>query len=117
VPYVDLWLSAFALTLAVELAVAVPLLAGAEPSRVRRAGLVFFANLSSHPIVWFVLPQLGLAHPATVMASEAWAVAIELVFYVLVVRVPWPRALAVSALANGASFSAGLLVHAATAWT
>jgi hypothetical protein len=114
--YVALWLRAFAATVAVELCVAVPLLKVEEASPARRAEGVVLANLASHPMVWFAFPLLGMAYPSMVTLSEAWAVGIELLFYRLVFRLSLRRALAVSALANGASFAVGLALRTATGW-
>jgi len=113
--YIGQWLVAFALTVGVEVVVAVPLLRGTGSSRLRRLGAVVLANLATHPVVWFVLPELGLGRGAT-LASEAWAVTIELFAYRVVFQLPYLRALGVAALANGASFAVGLVVRATTSW-
>jgi hypothetical protein len=112
-PYVGAWLRAFALTVLVELLVATPLLApSGAPSR-RRAAIVLLANLASHPVVWFVLPEWALSGAVRLGVSEVWAVGLETAVYAAV----WPvlgkqRAFAVSALANGASLGFGLLLRA-----
>jgi hypothetical protein len=117
VTYVEWWARAFAFTVGVELAVAVPLLRETERSRLRRVGAVLFANLASHPAVWFVLPALGMPHFATLALAEAWAVGLEVLVYRLVFPdLPFSRALAVSALANGASFGTGELLRELTGW-
>jgi hypothetical protein len=109
--YVALWSRAFALTLVVETLVAFPLLP-AQAARVRRAGSVLAAQLLTHPIVWFVLPAFGLTRFAYVAFAEAWAVIAEMVLYRLIFsELSWATALGISALANGASFAVGLLVH------
>ena len=114
---VYLWLTAFVLTLAVESAVAVPLLAEAEPRLRRRAALVFFANLASHPAVWSIFPAFGASYVATTWLSEAWAVGIEAAFLIVVLpgasRV---RLTGIVMLANGASWGAALVVRACTSW-
>jgi hypothetical protein len=113
VTYQALWFHAFALTLAVELAVAFPLLRDAEPSRFRRVVAIVFANLASHPIVWFVIARVVTPSTLAIPVAEAWAVASEAVFYGLV----FPSmgrlgALGVSAVVNAASFTVGLVVQA-----
>jgi len=109
--YVTEWARLFALTLGVELAVAVPLL-GKDDPLARRAGAVAFAQLASHPLVWFVIPTFGLAGARFLLLAEGWALASELVFYRLVFpRLTWRRALAISALANGASMTVGGLLR------
>ena len=104
------WLRAFGLTLAVELAIALPLLAPIEPRLSRRASAVAVVNLATHPLVWFLFPGLALGAAARVALSETWAVLAELAIY----RVVWPalslrRAALVSVAANAASVVAGLI--------
>jgi len=121
-PYATAWATAFAITITVEVAVAVPLLAPTGVRLWRRAALVVLANLATHPLVWFAFPQLGLFGNGRLAVSELFAVAVEAAAYVLF----WPtsaaspaRAKAValhsfgtSAVANGASFAAGLTLRA-----
>jgi hypothetical protein len=107
------WLVAFALTCAIESAIAVPLLRAVEPRLARRLALVLFANLATHPAVWFVFPQLGLAYPLTIAIAEAWALVLEAVFYAFAFPgLGGMRALHISVLANLASFLAGVVLHA-----
>ena len=106
--YQELWLRAFALTLAVELVVAVPLLRGAG-SLARRVLAVLVANLASHPIVWFVVARVIAARAVMIPVAEAWAIGSEAVVFALVFpSLPRLRALGVSAVANAGSFLAGL---------
>lgn len=115
--YVQAWARAFALTVFVEELVAVWLLRGLGVSWPRLAGLVFFAQLASHPAVWFVFPQLPVGWDAIVAMAETWAVVSETVFYWLVVPgVGLRRAFGVAALANAASFGLGLALRAVTGW-
>jgi hypothetical protein len=79
--------------------------------------LVALANVASHPAVWFIFPALALGASARLTLSELWAVLLELGVYRLALRdLPVSRALAASALANGASLGLGLLLRAATGW-
>jgi hypothetical protein len=112
-PEVVVWAKAFCVTTAVE----VPLVAWAlrhdDPSAPRRAALAFSASLLTHPAVAFVFPRLGLPGGVAIVLAESWAVGLEAVFYALVFRGLGPaRALAISALANAASFGVGLLLGA-----
>ncbi len=111
------WLPAFLLTLAVEVPLVVFLLRTDMPDRRRLAALVVFANLATHPVVWFVLTQLLLVGTVEyTLAAEAWAVVIEALFYAVAVDgVSVRRATAVSLVANAASFVAGRLVGALAA--
>jgi hypothetical protein len=104
------WLVAFLLTFAVEAPIVLVLTRGSETSAARRAALVLFAQLATHPLVWFVFPYIvGLRGGTATLLSELWAWLAEAVFYTLTIRrVTFLRALAVSALANGASVLAGV---------
>ena len=106
------WFAAFLLTLAVEVPIGVFLLRRAEPNLARAAALVVFANLASHPMVWFVWTQVFLiGTPEYVIAAETWAIAIEALFYAVVVRGLGPgRAVLIAVVANAASFAVGRVV-------
>jgi hypothetical protein len=109
---VHAWLAAFLITVAVEVPLVAPLLRGRDPGGWRLVALVVFANLATHPAVWFIFPQLVLVGtlPFTVVA-ELWAVAAEAVFYGVAVRGVTPaRAIGTSVAANVASFVVGLLI-------
>ena len=106
------WFPAFLLTLAIEVPIAVYLLRRAEPDLLRRLLLVVFANLLTHPSVWFIFTQVFLVGTLEyTVASEAWAVAIEALFYLAAIQGLGPRrALGVAFVANLASFAAGRLI-------
>jgi hypothetical protein len=111
------WAKAFILTLLVEMWVGDWLLRPVEPSRPRRLSAIAFANLSSHPAIWLILPVLELRHFSMLLVAEAWATAVELFAYRLIfVQITALRALAVSALLNGASVAVGAAMRAATGW-
>ena len=105
------WFAAFVLTIAVEVPVVLFMLRRVEPDLPRLAILVIFANLATHPAVWFVFTQLFLVGtPAFVVAAESWAIGIEAIFYALVLTGVGPRrALAVALAANLASIVVGRL--------
>ena len=106
------WFDAFMLTIAVELPAAGWLLRRAEPDHLRLVLLVVFANLATHPIVWYVITQPFLVGTwEYVLVAEGWAVAAETVFYWAAFRGLTPRrALGVAVVANAASFLAGVVV-------
>jgi hypothetical protein len=114
--YALLWLRAFLFTLLFELPVAVWLLRQAEPSLRRRIPLIVFANLATHPAVWFIFPELDLPYLPTVVLAELWAWWIEAAFFFLVMRTTARRAVLVSGLANATSLALGLALRAATGW-
>ncbi|MEB2312686.1 MAG: hypothetical protein OZ921_07095 [Sorangiineae bacterium] len=116
-PFVAAWARAFLLTALIEGCVALPLLKSAERRFSRRAGLVFFAQLASHPAVWFIFPELGLSRAWYLVVAEGWALASEALFYRLAFpALTWKRTLGVSLLANGASYAVGLGLRALTGW-
>lgn len=106
------WLRAFLITVAVEVPVVVPLTRASQVSAARRAALAVFAQLATHPLVWFVFPQLvGLTGRTSLLLSEAWAWLAETVFYLVALPgLSLSRAVAASAIANAASIAVGLLV-------
>lgn len=115
--FVTLWLRAFGLTVLIEAPFIIALFRQAEPRIGRRVAFAFFANLASHPAVWFIFPVLLPRAGLPLVIQEVWAVLIEALFYRLVFdRGGGTLALGGSALANGASYGAGLVVRALTGW-
>jgi hypothetical protein len=108
------WFAAFVLTLAIEIPIGAWFLRRAEPGLRRRVGLVVFANLVTHPAIWYVFSQLFLIGTIEyALAAETWAVAAEAVFYAVTIRGLNPRrAIVVALVANGASFAVGRVVGA-----
>ena len=105
------WLAAFLLTYAVEAPIVLVLTRGTDAGLARRAALILFAQLATHPLVWFIFPYIvGLRGGTATLLSELWAWLAEAVFYALAFRGLKPlRALATSALANGVSVVVGVL--------
>ncbi len=112
---IDLWFRAFLLTVIVEVPIVAFLLRRFEPTRPRLLLLILFANLASHPPVWFIFTQLFLVGTtAYLVAAEGWAVAAEALFYWAAFRgLPVRRAIVVSLAANAVSFVVGQLVSGA----
>jgi hypothetical protein len=110
------WLRAFLVTVAVETPIVVGATRASETGVARRFGLAVFAQLATHPLVWFVFPYIaGLRGSTALLLSELWAWLAEAVFYALALRgVTFTRAIAVSALANGASLVVGGAIARAT---
>lgn len=108
------WLAAFLLTIVIEVPIAWSLLRRDATDPVRLVILVVFANLATHPIVWYVLTQPFLVGTwEYLIVAETWAVAAEAVFYWAAFRRIGPaRAIVVAIAANAASFAAGLAVGA-----
>ena len=106
------WLAAFVLTLAVEVPVAVYLLRRTEPDLLRLGAIVVFANLATHPAVWFVFSQPFLVGTLEyTVVVESWAIGVEALFYAVVLRgLTARRAIGVAIVANVASFAVGRLI-------
>jgi hypothetical protein len=106
------WLAAFLLTLAVEVPLVLLLLRRTERERIRLAILVVFANLATHPIVWFVISQVALVGTiGYILLAEIWATAAEALFYWIALRsLSARRAVAVAVAANVSSFLVGHLI-------
>ncbi len=106
------WFAAFVLTLVVEAPLVAFLLRRAEPDLVRLGVLFVFANLATHPVVWYVMSQLYLVGTVEyTVVAETWAIAAEAVFYGAAIRgLSARRALAVAVTANAASFVVGQVV-------
>jgi hypothetical protein len=113
---VDLWFRAFLITVAIELPLVAFALRRFESSWPRLLILILFANLASHPAVWFIFTQLLLIGTAEyLLVAEGWAVAAEALFYWAAFRgLPARRAVFVSFAANMASFVLAELL--ARAW-
>ena len=108
--YEGAWIRYFAMTTGVELLVAAPVL-GKENPWSRRLFAVVVANFATHPFVWFFLARQGWSRLVLTLVAEPWALLFEALVYALVfTNVPRSRALAASALANAASFVAGMLL-------
>ena len=111
-PSLQAWLFAFLSTVAVEVPVVVALTRGHPTPAWRRALIAIFAQLVTHPLVWFVFPRLvGLTGRSSLALSELWAWLAEAAFYGVVLTGLSPaRALGISAVANSASILVGLVI-------
>ncbi len=108
--YVRWWFEAFLLTLFIECPIVVWLLRSPARRWPRLLGLAVFANLATHPAVWFVFPALGLGYSGSVTLAELWAWGGEAAFWALVLpAVGWRRAAWASLCSNLASFGLGKL--------
>jgi len=102
------WAEAFALTLAIEVPLALVVLRG---PRARVAVVAALATAITHPLLCFVLlPALPGPWVARVIPGEVVVIAIEAVVYALGLGLKRGHALAASAFLNGASYLVGLLL-------
>ena len=101
------WLMAFLVTVAVEGPIVVALTRGHPTPAWRRALIALFAQLVTHPLVWFVFPRLvGLTGRSSLALSELWAWLAEAGFYAVVLPgLSSARALGVSCPADQRSLS------------
>ena len=107
-----LWAKLFGLTVLFEVPLVVALLRDAEPSRARRLVIAFAAQLATHPVVFFVFPQLSLRGFSSLTLSELYAWLFEAVIFAAAFReLSLLRAIGVAGLANGLSFGLGLLLR------
>ncbi len=105
------WLIGFGLTLALEAPGVIVGLRGCEPNRARRVLALVFANLMTHPLVWYLFPSMPMARRVSLLGSELWAFGAESLFYASYVgRIGYARATLLSLAANGTSFLVGSLV-------
>lgn len=101
------WAKAFVLTELVE----APIYRRVLPTRWT---LALAASAITHPFVWFAFPKLmytGLDYVTTSVLSEAFAVAVEAIFFWRVGAISIVRASLVSLLANAASVAVGLALR------
>jgi hypothetical protein len=105
---VSAWLVTFALTLVVELAIALPLLGLVEPRWKKRIALVVLANVVTHPIV-YVLAGTLRSH-AAIPILEVTATLVEAAIYARVFGArPVLPSFGASALANAGSLLASII--------
>jgi hypothetical protein len=112
--YIETWLWAFLLTAIIEIPIVAALTRRVPLPLWRRSAIAFFAQLATHPAVWFIFPRIvGLTGREATWVSEVWACLAEACLYAVALPRCSPlRAIGVSALANGASYAVGLMLHA-----
>lgn len=106
-PQLRSWLVAFLLTLSTETPIVAAVYRKVEPRRLRLLGLIFFANLATHPAVWFIFPAFHWPYAKQVWISEIWAFGLEIVYYHLAFPGSFRRAASAAILANAASLTVG----------
>ena len=112
------WALALAFTQVVEAPIYATAIGDARPPRERWA-LALAASFLTHPLVWFVIPDVvatiapDASHWSAIAVSETFAVVAEALWLALFgVR----HALGLALLANGASFTLGLFAYVYLAW-
>lgn len=103
-------LAGYLLALGLTLAIEVPVVAALYPGRRRRLALVAVpANVVTHLALHFIFPRLLAPGAPALFLGEAFATLAEAAVYAVAGR-DLGRALVASALANAASFGAGVLL-------
>jgi hypothetical protein len=107
------WLSAFVLTVAIELPVVLVLTRDSALAWQRRSAFVLCGQLMTHPLVWFVFPIIpGITGRTALTLSELWAWLGEAALYALAGVAPTALgAIGVAAVANAMSLAIGLLLY------
>lgn len=106
------WPLAFALTLALEGAVLAVLHHREQPAW-RIAATLLVANGLTHPVVYLLMPRWFGDYGAYIVVAELFAFLAEIpVLWAGLRPRPWYLAVRSSALANGASYLAGLAINA-----
>ena len=106
------WIVAFTLTQMIEITVGLLLWRDQKVSLIRKIGILFGASLLTHPLVWFVFPDMsaewGLSYTEYLLMAETYAYGLE-AFYYFSLRVSRPIML--STVTNSFSFLTGVFVH------
>jgi hypothetical protein len=102
------WWTAFALTQAIEIPLYLLGMRGSALTLGWRLAAAFGASALTHPVVWFVLPELGLSVWPYFVLAETFAVVTEWI-YLRAFEIPRPAVLSLTT--NATSATVGLLLH------
>lgn len=106
------WIMAFSLTQVLEITVGMLVWRDKEVSPFRKIRIVFCASLLTHPMVWFIFPQIrdegGFSYGQYILMAESYAYGVEALYY-YALRVQRPIVLSV--LTNSCSFLTGMLLY------
>ena len=104
------WPIAFLLTQLTEITIG--LFLWKEISKRKAALYIFCASAITHPIVWFVIPQIAdeqqWSYHTYVLVAETYAYGVEILWYYILKA---PRPILLSCAANTGSFLLGVLIH------
>jgi hypothetical protein len=111
-----LWLIFFAVTFTLETPVYILALRRVTGSIFKGALASLVVNLSTHPVVWFVLPKLFTDDQVKyTLTAEGFAVSVEALILIVACRVlgwehrPWLWMLGLAFLANATSVAGGMI--------
>ena len=106
------WIMAFTLTQVIEITVGMLFWRDKEVSSLRKISILFGASLITHPMVWFVFPQIrdegGFSYGEYLLMAESYAYGVEALYY-YAFRVQRPILLSV--IANTCSFLTGVMLY------
>ena len=104
----QLWLTAFAWTLAIELPIYTLIIGRCFRNWWTVVVVVLVINLVTHPMLWFVFPHFA-PRWAYIAAGETTVTVIETVLVAIAIRDPG-RAAVAAITANAASFLGGMIM-------
>ena len=103
---------AFTLTQVIEITVGMLLWKDEKVSSIRKIATLFGASLITHPMVWFVFPEIrdegGYSYGEYLLMAESYAYGVEALYY-YAFRIKRPILLSV--LANSCSFLTGVFLY------
>lgn len=106
------WIMAFTLTQVIEITAGLLFWKDREVSVFRKIGILFGASLITHPMVWFIFPQIreegGYSYGEYLLMAESYAYSVEALYY-YAFRIKHPIWLSV--IANSCSFLTGVILY------
>ena len=106
------WIMAFTLTQVIEITVGMLFWRDDKVSSPKKVAILFGASLITHPMVWFIFPQIrdegGYSYGEYLLMAESYAYGVEALYY-YAFRVKRPILLSV--LANSGSFLTGVFLY------
>ncbi len=106
------WIMAFILTQVIEITAGMLFWRDDEVSSLRKIATLFGASLITHPMVWFIFPQIrdeaGMSYGEYLLMAESYAYGVEALYY-YAFRIKHPILLSV--IANSCSFLTGVFLY------
>ena len=106
------WIMAFSLTQVIEVTVGLLFWTDTKVSMLRKISILFGASLITHPMVWFIFPQIrdegGFSYGEYLLMVESYAYGVEALYY-YAFRIHRPILLSV--ITNSCSFLTGVFLY------
>lgn len=111
--YLSYWPVAFSLTVFVEALVALGLNKWQQwYDDMAFMGAFIIGNIMSHPFLWFVLPKLMPNYTTHLVFGETFVYVFEaFIYYLLLPKISFRRAILISTIQNTASLAIGLWIN------